>query len=339
MIQLFKTNAPSLYGYLFVYIIVLTAIQFLHPSAYQGDLEAPLSQLLFHLIHLIPISEAYTEGIISIGLLIINALLINALIFRYKIFNLTCQLPGLIYILIACSFEQWSQLSPAMISNTVLILFLDRLFALSREENALVSVFDLGLLVAVGSLFYFPFILQLITFFIGLILLRPFVLREWLAGLIGLLTPYFLSVTYFYWYDSLVTFFNAFIIDSLTNGLPEIAFSHSIPIWLMGALLILLLLVSLFNLQRLLLKSTIQLRKSYTIVLWAFLFTGVSTLLNSSLTFVHFSSIAVPLSFLAIHFFMTIENNKVVETVHTVLFVSILLLQYQQFVRFNIPFL
>lgn len=339
MIQLFKTNAPSLYIYLFLYVVVLTAIQFFHPLPYQGEVQAPLSQFLFYLIHLIPINAGYTEGVISIVLLIINAVLINSLIFRYKIFTLTCQLPGLIYLLIACSFEHWSQLSPAMLSNTVLILFLDRLLALSRQENALVSVFDLGFLVAIGSLFYFSFIVHFITLFVGIVLLRPFILREWLAGFAGLFTPYFLTGTYYYWYDSLSTFVNSFFITSFTNGLPHVAFSHSVTIWLLSPLLILLLVISLFNLQRLLLKSTIQLRKSYTIVLWAFLFTAGSTLLNTTLTFAHFSSIAVPLSFLAFHFFMTIEKNKLVETVHTILFVSIIVLQYQQFIRLNIPFL
>jgi len=339
LIQLFKTNSPSLYGYLFIYLMVLTAIQFLHPAPYHGDLQAPLSQLLFHLIHLIPVSEVYTEGIISIGLLMINALLINALIFRHKIFTLTCQLPGLIYLLIACSFEQWSQLSPAMISNTVLILFLDRLLALFREENALVSVLDLGLLVAVGSLFYFPFVVHIITLFIGLILLRPFSLREWLAGLAGLLTPYFLTITYYYWYDQLSGFFKSHFLGPIRSGFPAIELYPNFTIWLLSPFLLALLLASVFNLQRLLLKSTIQLRKSYTLILWTFLFAGASTLLNTTLPLAHFSSIAVPFSFLAIHYFMTIDKPKMLETIHTMLFVIILMQQYLQFVQFNIPFL
>ncbi len=339
MIQLFKTNSPSLYSYLLLYLLVLTAVHFVHPMPYHGDIEAPLSQLIFDFLHLIPLSPSYTETIISIILLFMNALLINELIFRYKIFNLTCQLPGLIYILIACSFESWSHLSPAMMTNTLFILLLNRILGLGREQIALVSVFDIGLYVGIGSLLYFPFIVHLITLYIGVTLLRPFVLREWLAGLAGVLTPYFLAGTYYYWQGSFIQFFNGHLIEPIRNGLPTPVFTPYFTIWAGGSLLVMIFLIALVNLQRLFLKSTIQLRKSYTLILWALLFTSASLLLNETLRFAHFSSIAVPLAFIATHFFMTIEQKKTVETVHTVLFVTFIILQYMQFLIPNIPFL
>lgn len=339
MIQLFKTNSPSLYGYLILYLLVLTAIHFIHPEPYQGSINEPLSQLLFYLLHLIPLPAAYTETVLSIVLLYLNALLINALVFRYKIFDISCQLPGLIYLLVACSFESWSQLSPVFLSNTILILMLERIIALSRKEFALVAVFDLGVLVAVGSLLFFPFIAHFLTVIIGLLLMRSFVFREWLDGLAGLLTPFLLTAVYYYWQGSLTLFFDRFFLEPFYKGMPSMAFDFSWSQWLIGALFVGLLLISLFNLQRLFLKSTVQLRKSYTLIIWSLGLSMGSLYLQTAISFLHFSSIAVPLALIATHFFMTTEQKKIVEPIHTVLVVLILIIQYQRLVIPNFPFL
>ena len=83
-------------------------------------------------------------------------------------------------------------LSPTLICNFITIWMLYKLFNIYKQADVKGIMFDLGMLVALGSLIYFPFIVMLPLIWISLIIFRPFSWREWITPLMGVIVVYFL---------------------------------------------------------------------------------------------------------------------------------------------------
>src|SRR5690606_9007190 len=79
-------------------------------------------------------------------------------------------------------------------------------------------MFDLGLLVALGSLIYFPFICMLILIWASLIIYRSFAWREWITPLLGVIIVYFLLAVVYYWTERMDEFYRIF--EPFTYAIP-----------------------------------------------------------------------------------------------------------------------
>ena len=67
-------------------------------------------------------------------------------------------------------------------------------------------MFDIGMIIAMGTLIYFPFIVMLAMLWLALLLYRSFNWREWVSGLVGFLAIFFFVGVFYYWNDSLSMF-------------------------------------------------------------------------------------------------------------------------------------
>jgi hypothetical protein len=80
-------------------------------------------------------------------------------------------------------------LHPGIISNFLILLGIHRILASYRLEAAKGPLFDGGFCISLAILVYFPSVAMLPLVFIAIGILRPFVWREWISALIGVLTP------------------------------------------------------------------------------------------------------------------------------------------------------
>lgn len=133
-------------------------------------------------------------------LLFTQAVTFNGLINEQKLFPVPNYLVALSYILITSIIPGWNVLSPALIINTILVWAWPHMVGLFNHPKPKNVLFNIGFGFAICSFIYFPSVYLLSLLFIALILFRPFYLTEWLIALLGILTPvYFLLVYFFVW--------------------------------------------------------------------------------------------------------------------------------------------
>ncbi len=134
----------------------------------------------------------------SLVLLITIGFMLARLNVRFFFIQTRTQLPAFFYILICSSFIPLNRLNPALIGCFFVVLAIYKIFDSYKKEKLCYNFFDAALLISVASLFYFNYIFLITVIWAGLILLRPFILREWIFTLVGISIPYILILSYYY---------------------------------------------------------------------------------------------------------------------------------------------
>ena len=153
-------------------------------------------------------------------IVLVQAVLFNRIINNHGLLAKPSYLPALLYITGSSLFLQFLILSPPLICNFLLIWMMDKFMKIGKSSKAMMMMLDLGMIIAIGTLIYFPFIVLLLMLWLSLMLYRSFNWREWIAGLIGFLTIFFFIAVYYYWNDNINQFYK--IWKPLTNSFPSV---------------------------------------------------------------------------------------------------------------------
>ena len=122
---------------------------------------------------------------------------LNTVFNKNGFFNKATFLPGLIYVLGLSSINQM-QFSFDMVAHLFLVFALGQMFSVRRQEDARALMFKSGLFAGIAislSPLLAPFLLMP---WVGLVLFRAFVWREWALVLIGLLLPLIYHISFYY---------------------------------------------------------------------------------------------------------------------------------------------
>ncbi len=137
-------------------------------------------------------------SLIALLLIILNGYLLIQLNTIHIFIPFRTQLPFFFYVILALSITQLHHLTPELISSTLVILVFYRIFNAYKTDGISINFLDAGLLVSVASLFYFPSILFFFFLLAGIALIRPFIWREWVFALLGLILPYVFVISGYY---------------------------------------------------------------------------------------------------------------------------------------------
>jgi hypothetical protein len=73
-----------------------------------------------------------------------------------------------------------------------------RILSTYKTERISLHFLDAGLLISLASLFFLPAIVFFLFLLAALILLRPFIWREWTYAVLGLISPYLFLASVYY---------------------------------------------------------------------------------------------------------------------------------------------
>lgn len=119
----------------------------------------------------------------------ISAALLNMLCVKEEVSDKQNYHPVFLYLVIAFSSVNANQLQPMLSANLFLFFAFYRLMGTYRSEYAHNRIFEGAFWLALSSYFTISSITWIPVYFIGLSVLRPFVWREWIIALMGLLAP------------------------------------------------------------------------------------------------------------------------------------------------------
>ena len=138
------------------------------------------------------------SDIMAMAIIAVNGFLLVELNTRHFFIPGRGLIPALIYSLLSSAVPSLSILTPALTASIFFILFLYRVLGTFRQEGLSYNYFDAGILLSLTSFFYLPAILFYPLLIISLIILRPYVWREWAFAIAGLTVPYIFLFAFFY---------------------------------------------------------------------------------------------------------------------------------------------
>ncbi|MCK5823511.1 MAG: hypothetical protein KAG95_05875 [Bacteroidales bacterium] len=260
--------------------------------------------------------------IIAVILIIIQAYIIIRLNFQYMFLSVRTYLPAVFFIIICSLYLPLQTLHPVLFANLFFLLAFDKALTSNKNSNLLSTYFMSGFLLSLGSLFYFNLIFFLPIIWISKITLRGFNFRELFISIIGLATPYFFLLFYYFYFDK-TDLLIQILSENLffNNSIPTLNLNYVILFSFMG----LLILISSFYLLSTLNTKKIITRKYFRILLWLFIFSSILFTLIHSVSIEIIVIVAIPISFLLANYFASIKSKWWGESLFTIL---ILLITY-----------
>lgn len=222
-------------------------------------------------------------------IILIQAVWLNRVVDNYNLLGKPSFLPSLMYVTGSSLLVHFLVLTPALICNFLVIWMLDKFFSIHRMESAQATMFDLGMIAAIGSLVYLPFVAMFPLLWIALLIFRPFVWREWVVGIIGFATVYFFIACAYYLSDAYTQLHDFKVPLSIEFKLLKI----NIYDYLVFIPIVLILFLSVISLQQKLYRSYVHIRKSYFVLFFVLVFTILSFFISSTYQVYHFL-LAIP---------------------------------------------
>lgn len=133
----------------------------------------------------------------TIGVIYWNAVLLNIRFNRSDFYSKNSYLPGLIYTLFLFNLDLFF-FSPNLLSHTFIILALGQILNLRRQEDAKDIIFKASLALGIAFMLTPAFMPLLLLPWFSLIVIRPFVWREYIVVLLGIALPEIFHIGIYY---------------------------------------------------------------------------------------------------------------------------------------------
>ncbi len=323
MIKQFRSINPVNIIFLAAVTLLLRAGIFIHlPEQVSVDFIEPFTRFL------VPLPEntlpVLTNIYVAAFLLFIQSLIFNRIINSYNLLGKSTYLPALLYISAGSLFTPFLILSPVLFCNFLLLWMVEKFLSIYKRDQVSSVMYDLGMMVALGTLIYFPFIAMLPVLWISLIIFRPFNWREWIAVVIGFITIFFFLGVFYYWNDSLDQFYRIWL--PLASKFPT-----NLRINLYDTLVLIpvvgILILGFIQLQKNFFRSVVHLRKSFQLLFFMFLTGLISFYLKEDLRLYHFLLCAPPVAVLMAYYFVHASPRWLYESMYAVLVAGIIYFQ------------
>ncbi|MDI9365691.1 MAG: hypothetical protein QM541_12120 [Flavobacterium sp.] len=131
-------------------------------------------------------------GLLYIAIVLLQAIRLNILLNEYRMFSQVGFTTAMSYVLLTGIFPEWAVITPALIANSFVIWIFIQLTKLYNNHSPKSLLFNTGLIVGSAVLCYHSAVLLLIIVLFALVIVRPFVLSEWFALLLGVLMPFYI---------------------------------------------------------------------------------------------------------------------------------------------------
>ena len=257
MIGIFKANNPFNYFLLLIYGIILKLSLFTEGASV---LHFKSDGILFNqLTHALQPGHSRITGIFCFLLFFWQALSINRVSNGLHMLPSDNFLPGMTYLLLSSGSAIWLNLSSPLLAVSLVIVIFSNLCRLHTHPTPSGLIFNIAMLLGTGILIYSPLALLIIFLLAGLIISRPFVLREWVMAILGLLVPFYLIWSYFFLTDRT----DLLSIPDYKLGIPDWDFDLPYMLWI--GLLALALLSGFWVVQKNRNKMLVQIRRFWKI--------------------------------------------------------------------------
>ncbi len=225
---------------------------------------------------------------------------------KFLILQNRTQFPAVFLISIS-SFAFYQELFSEILIALLFVLFImHRIFEIISDKKLSIRFLDTGLLLAIGSLFYFNIIFLLPFLWIAQFTLRQFNWREFIYILIGLALPFLYILTGYFFYDRSIIEMKNLLFQWIAL---EKVVNFSWPLMVSLGFYIFAMIIANFNAMRKYATAKVQLRKFYQILFYLFINILLIYILIPSVGIEIFILFSIPVSILLSTYFNDCKNN------------------------------
>lgn len=323
--NILKSNRPAVIFILIISAITLWLYGFIEPVGIKipaDNLYMPLNNFIMQYFEV----NSFFSVLFTFVLVLIQAFLMVQFNKKYILINYRTYLPAFFYIIISASFAHLQRINPVIIGCLFIFVAMDFIFNIYRKEYTLNMVYLAGFFIAVASLFWAPFMVYICILFISLLILRPFIGREWIVGVLGFLTPFlFVFIYYFVFFDQHLQT----VIDSYSQSLHLIKsfyplhFSYYIFYGFLAFIIIIASYTLAVNYQ----KKKIRTRKYFEIYWWLFFISVIVFIFFKNVSYEIIYIISIPLSYLFTDYFYSVKRSWFLNLIVVIFIGSIVYIQ------------
>jgi hypothetical protein len=321
----FRETGPDVVILIGITLLLTWTGAILHPHL-PADLGFDIKPMPLYrlLISVTSFSPLFSVIVAYLLVLLIAILLVN---FNTSAFFISERnfLPALIYILLSCYFPGFQILNPALPAIPFLILGLRKIIESYKVQGTAFSLFDAGLLISTGCLFYASLIWFGLLLIIGIAVLRTGSIKEIIISVLGLAAPLFIVYGFLY-----VTGKD---MDSMISAVTYNLFTKDGKLTLQVLTLVVLIisgvtvLISVAQLLLAINSKKIKSRKTFIILLWAILIVGGVAVLSDPVSAeIHWFA-AIPASYFLTHYFVFSRRRLIPEIMLISLFMLAVVVQ------------
>jgi hypothetical protein len=320
LLKIFKSNHPYV-----IFLIPLLGIALWIPSLLSLNLNtqpAPLSDATFIYQWIYNFIAPYPKLSLVLALLflILQSYFLIRLNFKYIFIETKTYLPSVMFVLFGSILLPYQQMHPIIIGNFFLLFAIDKVFVIDKEVNQIKRYFEGGFLLGISALFYPHYYVFILLIWLSLIILRNYTWREWIAPLIGFITPLALLFAFLFLFDH-----HQLLINNLKETLISTSPKQVFYFWSIIPLVVIALVLLIAMLWSLLYVGVkkISTRKYFTLFFWFLALTFTAVALHPSIGFETIYIAAIPLSILYSIFFTESHRNWMLELLFILTFLSV----------------
>ncbi len=259
-------------------------------------------------------------AMVALVLVILQGILLNHIANSNKISGFNSFFPGLFFVFLASCIPDFLQLSAPLMATTFVLLAIHQLLRTWNQQTAVAGrIFNIGFFIAIAALFYMPAIWLVFAAIAGLNLIRGFDLRERLMVFCGLLTPFLLAWTWFFWQDAGGWFWEKHFLSQQFGLVDFFGVPFSEKVLAKIALLAAAALVVVLNYGSFYYKKIIQVQKYVGTLNWFLTIGAAIFLLRPHFELAHFYLCTPILGLFTGIVFLNIKNQPIAEVLHILL--------------------
>lgn len=237
--------------------------------------------------------------ILAYFLLFTQAVTFNGLINSQKLFASPNLLLAFAYLLITSLVPDWNILSAGLLINTVMVWAWPLMVGLYHNPKPKGNLFNLGFGFGLCSFIYFPSVYLLLLLIAALLIFRTVNLTEWLVTVIGVFTPFYFLLVYFFVWDRWELVYK--IIPPHRLLLPQVTYNWKF--WLAFSLINIPLVIGIILSMRFSERMVVHVRKSWSFMFFYLLVALFLPFINNYSGLSHFILAAVPISIFSAAFY------------------------------------
>jgi hypothetical protein len=307
LIRPFRSNHPSAFIFLPLLAVAIWIAGFTEPLVLPVKHTMPLYELIASPLLTMP----WLGTTLALLLVVGEAFLLNYIINENEVLPKQSFLPALFYILLISNNNAMLSLHPLLPANLFLLFGINRLMCSYRKDHAFSHAFDAGFLFAIASLFYFPYAVFFPLLGVALLIMRPFIWREWLISFFGVLIPYIFTTVVYFWKEEL----DYLYYDKIFFPIIRQPLRVTLPpeFYVLAALGCLIFLLALSRVLTGVGSGPQKTKKGIVLLVWVFIFAGAGIFISPELSTRYFSALAIPGAVFYAYYFLTMKKDWLAE--------------------------
>jgi hypothetical protein len=324
ILRLLKSSSPFIY-ILFLLIGILFWLGSLIQPAPYSFFDGENASVFYFPIFKITTKLPGLQVVLSLILALFTAFLIQQVSSRFALINARTKLPIAVYIIFIGGFTTLHTLHPVYFASIFLLLGINSLFSIFNNPKPQTDIFNAGLFIAIGTLFYFNLIVILPAFLIAIsVLRRERKWREFLILIVGFVIPSLFALSYAFVTDQLNDVFITFQKNIIT---PVNYFKNNFPLQGYIILLVFLTIIGSVKIIQQYDSMKVSTRKYYLVLFIIFIFSMISFVFVPAASLEMLVISVLPVTFLVSNLFTSIHSGFWRELLFTLLIVFAIFMQ------------